>query len=81
MDWAGRLKYLHGHKAFGEMPLHAQSRKVAGEAERWVVEQRREVECARVIEEVAAAGGCPGAVVRTEMWHGVSTRVLAGQSH
>jgi hypothetical protein len=28
-----RLKYLRAHKAFREMPLHARSRKVAGEAE------------------------------------------------
>jgi hypothetical protein len=38
---------LRAHKAFGEMPLHAQSRKVAGEAERRVAEQRGEVERAQ----------------------------------
>jgi hypothetical protein len=45
-----------------------------------VAEQRGEVECARVIEEVVSAGKCPGAVVRTEMLLGASTCVLAGQS-
>jgi hypothetical protein len=45
-----------------------------------VAEQRGEVECARVIEEVVVAGARPGVVVRTKMLHGAITRVLAGQS-